>query len=123
MKAFIIISNNSPSKNGMLISVISAFVSIESIGFADNLAEAVDIVRQRYPNSLIFDSRILEEKGHDYLVSLLESRGSFIMVPKIRQIKDKYIYIGIDFSVAEQKGWLLNEISQTLREYQLFAAE
>ncbi len=123
MKAFIIISNNSPSKNGMLVSTISAFVSIDSIGIAEDVAEAVDIIRQRYPNILIFNSRILEEKGHDYLASILERRGSFIMLPKHRQFKERCIYIGIDFSVAEQKEWVLNEIGETLREYQHFIAK
>ena len=107
----------------MLVSTISAFVSIDSIGIAEDVAEAVDIIRQRYPNILIFNSRILEEKGHDYLASILERRGSFIMLPKHRQFMDRCIYIGIDFSVAEQKEWVLNEIGETLREYQHFIAK
>jgi hypothetical protein len=100
MKAFIIITNISPSRNGMLVSTISAFVGIDS--------KAVDIIRQRYPDILIFNSRILEEKGHDYLASILEDRGSFIMLPGHRQFRDRCIYIGIDFSVAEQKERVLN---------------
>lgn len=123
MKAFIIISNNSPAKNGMLVSVISAFVSIESIGIAEDVVEAVGIIQQRYPDILIFNNRILEEKGHDYLTSILEARGSFIMLPKHGQFKDRCIYIGIDFSVAEQKEWVLHEIGETLREYHHSAAK
>ncbi len=123
MKAFIIVSNNSPSRNGMLVSMLSAFVSIESIGVADDVMEAVGIVQQRFPNALIFNSRILEEKRYGYLASILETSGSFIMLPKHRRFKDRCIYIGIDFSVAEQKEWVLNEIGETLREYQLFTAK
>ena len=116
-------SNNSPSKNGMLVSVISAFISIESIGIAEDVVEAVGIIQKRYPNVLIFNSRILEEKRHGYLASVLETSGSFIMLPKHRQFKEKCIYIGIDFSAAEQKEWVLNEIGETLREYQNFTAK
>jgi len=123
VKAFIIMSNNSPSKNGMLVSMLSAFVGIESIGIAEDVMEAVGIIQKRYPNVLIFNSRILEEKGHGYLASILETSGSFIMLPKHRQFKDRCIYIGIDFSVAEQKEWVLNEIGETLREYQHFTAK
>ncbi len=123
MKAFIIMSNNSPSKNGMLVSVISAFISIESIGIAEDVVEAVGVIQKRCPNVLIFNSRILEEKGHAYLASVLETSGSFIMLPEHRQFKDKCIYIGIDFSVAEQKEWVLNEIGETLLEYQHFTSK
>ena len=122
MKAFLIVSNSSPSKNGMLVSVISAFVSIESIGTAEDVVEAVGIIQQRYPNILIFNNRIFEEKGHDYLTSILEAKGSFLMLPKHRQFKGRCIYIGIDFSVAEQKERVLSEIGETLREYQQFTA-
>ncbi len=68
MKAFFIITNNSPSKNGMLVSMLSAFVSIESIGVAVDVVEAVGLIQQRYPNTLIFNRRILEEKGQIYLI-------------------------------------------------------
>jgi hypothetical protein len=123
MKAFVIISGDSPEKNGMMASVMSAFASIDSIGVADNLMEAVDLIRQRYPNALIFDSRLLEEKRIDFLLSILETKGSFILLPRNRQFKDKCIYIGIDFSGVEQKGWLLHEISQRLLEHESSAAE
>ncbi len=92
MKAFLIVSNSSPSKNGMLVSVISAFVSIESIGTAEDVVEAVGIIQQRYPNILIFNNRIFEEKGHDYLTSILEAKGSFLMLPKHRQFRDIHRY-------------------------------
>jgi hypothetical protein len=123
MKAFIISPTGPSSKIGTLISLVSALGSIESIGFADSLVEAINIIGQRYPNALIFDSRVLKEKGQDYLVSSLESRGSFIMMPNKRDLNDKYLYIGIDFSIAEQKGGLSIEISQTLWEHQFLAAE
>ncbi len=123
MKAFLIVSGRSPAKNGKLVSVISAFVSIESIGFADDVAEAVRTIQQRFPNILIFNNRMFEEKGHDYLTSILDAKGSFLMLPHHRQFSGKCIYLGIDFSVAEQKEWVLTEIGETLREYQQFAAQ
>ncbi len=123
MKAFIIMPNHSPSKSGMLVSMISAFVRVESIGVADDVADAVSIIRQRYPNILIFNSRILEEKGHDYLASILEDKGSFVVLPRHREFKERCVYLGIDFSVLEQKEWVLNEIGETIREYQHFAAK
>ncbi len=123
MKAFIVVSNDSLSKSGMLVSMLSAFASIESIGVAADVVDAVDIIQQRYPDTLIFNSRMLEEKGQSYLVSILETGGTFIMLHKHWQFMDRCIYIGIDFSVAEQKEWVLNEIGETLREYQHFTAK
>jgi DNA-binding NarL/FixJ family response regulator len=117
MKAFVIISNDSLSRSGMMVSVVSAFASIDSIGAADNLVEAVDLIRQRYPNAVIFDSRLFEEGRHSCLLSVLDSKGSFVLLPRNGQFNDKCIYIGIDFSEGEQKEWLLNEISRTLLEY------
>ncbi len=123
MKAFIIVANNSPSKKGMLVSMLSAFVNIESIGVAVDVVDAVGIIQQRYPNTLIFNRKIFEEKGQSYLASILETGGSFIILPKHRQFRERCVYIGIDFSVAEQKEWVLNEIGETLREYQHFTAK
>lgn len=118
MKAFLVIPNSSPSKIGMLVSMLSAFASIDSIGIADDAGEAVDIIQQRHPSVLIFNGRMLEEKEHDYLASVLETGGSFVMMPKHRQFKDRCVYIGINFSVTQQKEWVLREIGETLREYQ-----
>ncbi|HSB30202.1 MAG TPA: hypothetical protein VLD55_01220 [Candidatus Sulfobium mesophilum] len=123
MRAFIIITNNSPSKNGMLLSMLSAFGSIESIGVAQDVVEAVGIIQLRHPNTLIFTRRIVEEKEQSYLASILETDGSFIMIPNDLQFKDRCIYIGIDFSVAEQIEWVLNKIGETLHEYQHFIAK
>ena len=123
MRAFIIITNNSLSKNGMLLSMLSAFGSIESIGVAQDVVEAVGIIQLRYPNTLIFTRRIVEEKEQSYLASILETDGSFIMIPNDLQFKDRCIYIGIDFSVAEQIEWVLNKIGETLHEYQHFIAK
>ncbi len=103
MKAFIIIPNTPKSKNGTLLSVISAFVPIESTGLAEDVAEAVGIIQQRYPNILISSSRVLEEKGHGYLNSILEGGDPFIMVPKDGQFTNRCIYVGFDFSAAEHK--------------------
>ncbi len=123
MKAFLIIPNNSSSKNGMLVSMLSAFASIDSIGIAEDVGEAIDIIQQRYPKVIIFNRGILEEKEHAYLASILETGGSFVMMPKYRQFRNRCTYIGLDFSVAEQKEWVLHEIWATLREYQHFTAK
>jgi hypothetical protein len=123
MKAFIIVSGDSQPKNGMLVSMLSTFVSIESIGIAKDVVEAVALIRQRYPNTVIFNSRLLEEKEYGYLAHILEHGGSFLMLPKHLQFKDRCTYIGIDFSVAEQKKRILNKIGETLHEYRHFAAK
>ncbi len=123
MKAFIIIPNNSQSKKSMFVPTLSAFADIDSIGIAGDVGEAIDIIQQRYPNVMIFNSRILEEKEHNYLESILEAGGSFVVMPRHMQYKDRCIYIGIDFSVVAQKGWVLNEIGETLREYRHFTAK
>lgn len=77
---------------------------------------------KKYPKAQIM-RRILEEKGQSYLASILETDGSFIMIPNDLQFKDRCIYIGIDFSVAEQIEWVLNKIGETLHEYQHFIAK
>lgn len=107
----------------MLLSMLSAFGSIESIGVAQDVVEAVGIIQLRHPNTLIFTRRIVEEKEQSYLASILETDGSFIMIPNDLQFKDRCIYIGIDFSVAEQIEWVLNKIGETLHEYQHFIAK
>ncbi len=123
MRAFIIITHNAPSKNSMLLSMFSAFGSIESIGVAEDVVEAVGIILLRYPETLIFTRRMLEEKGQSYVASTLQTDGSFIMLPKDLKFKDRCIYIGIDFSLAEQKEWVLNKIGETLHEYQHLIAK
>ncbi len=122
MNAFIIVPNNSKSKNGMLVSTLSAFVGINSIGIAEDVGEAIDVIKQRYPNVSIFNSKILEEEDHDYLAPILEGRGSFIILPRYRQFGNRCTYIGIDFFSAEQKAWVLHEIGETLREYHHYNA-
>ncbi len=123
MKAFIILSNNSPSKNGMLVPMISAFVGVESIGIAEDVVEAVDIIHRRFPDILIFNEKILEEKGHGYLASILENEDPFIMLPKQREFQGSCIYLGVDFSASEHKEWILNGIGEAIREYQHFTAK
>jgi hypothetical protein len=123
MKAFIIIPNTPKSKTGMLLSVISAFVPIESTGVAEDAVEALGIIRQRYPDVLIFSSRILEENGHGYLQSVLKDGDSFVMMPKHGRFKDRCTYIGFDFSFAKQKEWVLNKLGETLRQYQHLTAK
>ncbi len=122
MNAFIIIPNNTKSKNGKLVSTLSAFVGINSIGIAEDVGEAIDVIKQRYPDISIFNSKILEEKNSDYLVPILEGRGSFIILPKYRQFGNRCTYIGIDFFSAAQKEWVLHEIGETLREYHRYNA-
>jgi hypothetical protein len=72
---------------------------------------------------ITFNSRMLEERGHGYLASILESKGSFIMLPGYREFKDRCIYIGVDFSAVQQKELALNEIGETIRENRYFTAK
>ncbi len=123
MKAFIILPNNSASKSGMLLSMISAFVNVESVGVAENVVEAVDIIQRRYPDAPIFNSGMLEDKEYGYLASVLEDNGSFIMLSRHQELGDRCIYLSIDLSLAEQTEWVLNEIGETMREYQHFTAK
>ncbi len=122
MKAFIVLSDNSPSKNNTLVSLISTLAGIESIGIADDVPDAVSIIQRRYPNTPIFNSKILKQKGHGFPASVLENNGSFIILPKHHEFQDKCIYLGIDLSVADQKEWVLNKIGEIIHEYQHLAA-
>ncbi len=123
MKAFIVLSDNSPSKNNTLVSLISTLANIESIGIADDVLDAVSIIQRRYPDASIFSSRMLKKKGHGYPASMLEKSGSFVVLPKHEEYKDRCIYLGIDFSVEKQKEWVFNKIWEITHECQHITAK
>jgi hypothetical protein len=85
------------------------------ITYGDVLPEIRDSFGYRYPFISDPSSSNVGDPG-------FETGGSFVVMPRHMQYKDRCIYIG-DFSVAAQEGWVLNGIEETLHEYQHFTAK
>jgi len=117
VKVFFIISDFS-LRNEDAISLISAFVNIESIGQAADLLEALEIIRQRHPNTPIFNSNIYSENKQNLFMSLLNEGRSIVILPENYSVRGKCKYIGvdIDFNDLIDFDWVINSIGQILHE-------
>jgi hypothetical protein len=118
MKVFFILTDFS-SRNEDAISLISAFVNIESIGQAADLLEALEIIRQRHPNTPIFNSNVYSEKNRQTLfMSLLNEGRPIVILPENYSVRGKCKYIGvnIDFNGLIDFDWVINSIVQILHE-------
>jgi hypothetical protein len=119
MKLFIVL-NNSLLKNADTISLISAFVRIDSIGLATDLLEALENIRQRHPNAPILNSNIIcNEKKRDLLLPLLNIRRSIIILPQNYTVRSKCTYLGVDvdFNSLIEFGWVMSSLDQIIHEY------
>lgn len=117
MKVFFILTDFS-SRNKDAISLISAFVNIESIGQAADLLEALEIIRQRHPNAPIYNSNIYSENKQYLFTSLLNEGRSIVILPENYSVRGKCKYIGvnIDFDDLIDFDWIINSIGQILHE-------
>jgi hypothetical protein len=117
VKVFFIVSDFS-SRNEDAISLISAFVNIESIGQAADLLEALEIIRQRHPNTPIFNSNIYSENKQNLFMLLLNEGRSIVILPENYSVRGKCKYIGvdIDFNDLIDFDWVINSIGQILHE-------
>jgi hypothetical protein len=117
VKVFFIVSDFS-SRNEDAISLISAFVNIESVGQAADLLEALEIIRQRHPNTPIFTSTIYFENKHDLFMSLLNEGRSIVILPENYNVRGKCKYLGvnIDFNDLIDFDWVINSIGRILHE-------
>lgn len=118
MKVFFIF-NESSLRNDKIIPLISVFADIESIGKTRDLLEAIDIIRQRYPETTISDQKILNVNPQTLTPLFKKDHGPLIILPGNYQIKEKCIYAGLDFS-SEDLGdldWIIRSIKRMIREY------
>jgi hypothetical protein len=124
VKVFFIFIDVSPRSEDA-ISLISAFVSIESIGQAADLLEALEIIRQRHPDTPIFNSSIYSENKRDLFMSLLNEGRPIAILPENYSFRGKCKYIGvnIDFSDLTDFHWVINSIGQILHNNRPEAAK
>ncbi len=117
MKVFFILADCS-LRNENAMSLISAFVNIESIGQAADLLEALKIIRQRHPNTPIFNSSIYSENKRDLFMSLLNEGRSIVILPENYRVKGKCKCIGvdIDFNDLIDFDWVINSIGRILHD-------
>ena len=117
MKVFFILTNVS-SRNEDAISLISAFVNIESVGQAGDLLEALEVIRQRHPNIPIFTSKIYCENKRDLFMALLNEGRSIVILPTNYSVRSKCRYIGanLDFNDFIDFDWVINCIERILHD-------
>jgi hypothetical protein len=118
MKLFIILNNSLP-KNEDTISLISAFVRIDSIGLAEDLPEALEHIRQRHPNAPIFNSTVIcSEEKRDLLISLLKIGRSIIILPRNYTFRSKCTYLGVDVASGSliDFGWAMSSLDQIIHK-------
>jgi hypothetical protein len=114
-----IILNTSLLKNEDTISLISAFVRIDSIGLAADLPEALEHIRQKHPNAPIFNSNITcSEKKRNLLISLLKIGRSIIILPQNYNVRSKCTYLGIDVGSKGliDFGWVMHSLDQIIHK-------
>jgi hypothetical protein len=119
VKVFFILHESS-LRNREAIALISAFVKIESIGTASDLAEALDIIRQSHLGAPIFNSGVFGEKRRDVLVSLLTVGRSVIILPKNYATNRRCVYVGVDIDAANERtdlDWVIKALSPIIIKY------
>jgi hypothetical protein len=100
------------------ISLISALVRIESVGFASDLTEALEDIRQRYTKTPIFTSNIQSENMDAIMMSSLESGHSTIILPRKFKIKGKCACIGVEVDHNDPTTrWVINSIESIIQKY------
>jgi hypothetical protein len=118
MKAFFIF-NESSFRDDRLIPLISAFADIDSMGVCEDLLEAVDAVRQRYPDAAIFDVGILDQEPYLFSPVVNGRKAPLVILPENYQIREKCTYVGVDFSAGDHhsRDWLVRSVKKMIREY------
>lgn len=113
MKVFFILQGSSVKKREA-ISLMSAFVRIDSIGVTTDLSEALEIIRQGHHDAPIFTSNVFNEKQRNILLSLLSIGRSVIILPKNYAVNSKCIYVGANIEPSKDLEWAIKAISQII---------
>lgn len=116
MRVFFIFAKSEVNDRSM-VELISAFAGIESLGEADDMIEAIGIIRARYPEAMIADARIFARKP-ELLCSLFDKEECLIILPQDHRIRGKSIYVGMDFSSIDpiNFGWIIGSIRKVIEE-------
>ena len=118
MKAYFIF-NDSSLKEDKLLPILSALVAIDTAGKASNLLDAVDIIRQKHPDSFLFDSTLLDGCGDELPTPRLDGKGPLVILPANYQIRESCTYVGVSIDCTELCGynWLMRSIGRMIRQY------
>jgi hypothetical protein len=117
LKVFFIFPQ-SEVENRNIVSLISAFADIESIGQANDMVEALEAVQNRYPAATVSNAEKLRQKP-ELLSTLYDgSEGAVVVVQEKYIVKDKNIYIGVDFSSVDPMSfdWTVRSIRRAIEE-------
>jgi hypothetical protein len=117
LKVFFIF-NRAEVENRNIIALISAFAEIESIGRANDIVEALEAVRNRYPAATVSNARKLRRKP-ELLSTLYDGvEGALVILPENHRVKEKNIYIGLDFSSIDPMSfdWTIRSIRRVIEE-------
>jgi hypothetical protein len=117
LKVFFIF-NEASLGNDKIIPLISVFADIESIGKSQDLLEAIDAIRQRYPQTAIADEKILNGNPRTLTPMLKKEQGPLIILPENYRLKEKCVYAGLDFSSKDlgDLDWIIRSIKRMIRE-------
>jgi hypothetical protein len=113
LKVFFIFAEAEAKKRN-IVPLISAFAGMESIGRADDILHAIEIIQRRYPEAAIFNDRMLRQNPELALNLFNGEKGPLVVLPENYGIKQKSIYIGVDFSLADAVnfGWTVRSIQE-----------
>ncbi len=96
-----VIFAESEVRDGKIARLISALSPIESIGHAKDMLEAIEAIQSRYPGAKISDGRIIKQKPELLARFFTGDEGNLIVLPENHRLKDRTIYIGVDFSLMD----------------------
>ncbi len=118
MKVFFIF-RDSDEKGRNIATLMSAFASIESIGQADDMLDAIEAIQNRYPEAVVSDERILERTSELFSTLFDGVKGPLVIVSEDYRVREKSIYIGLEFSSADSLNfeWIIRSIRTVIEEY------
>ena len=117
MKAFFVLTG-SPFRNKAIISLLSAFADIETVGPGRNVSEAVATIRRWYPAARILDSSMMD-KGLLILAKAVADGASPLLLMTTAGPACQCTYMGVDFSAIPPNAllWFISLFFETLRSH------
>ncbi len=117
MKIFFIL-DGATEQYDKTIALISALTSIESVGFASDLTDALDSIRLRHPNISIFTNNNLNEDMRAIMMASLKSGHSVVMLPPGVDVGDRCAYLGVEIDHKNREAdWILTSIQRIIHKY------
>lgn len=117
MKVFFIFEQ-AEAERGNMVSLLSAFADIESVGRADDMVEALETIQNRYPAATVSSAWKLRQKPQ--LLSTLYdgTEGALVVLPEKHSVREKNVYVGLDFSSVEPMSfdWTVRSIRRVIED-------